>query len=176
VSSITTALVLRDDGGSEHTFFVDNTSALPAGLVPGMRVNVQFEPLKGGRAHLISVGTSYAMDASQVEGPPQERGAATPRPSAEPTNPPAQAIAVSTSGLGDSAGLPNREPARSGPRPHGSPSTPSRLAVSASLPNHEPVPSDPPPDHSPSALPNVLMTATLLVGAAIAFWWGRRAL
>jgi hypothetical protein len=148
VSSITTALVLRDDGGSDHTFFVDNTSALPAGLVPGTRVNVKFEVLKGGRAHLISVGTSYAMDASQGDGQPQESSAATPRPSAEPMDPPAKATALSSSGLSESASWPNRDPVRGDPRPHDSGST----------------------------LPNVLATVTLSLGAAVAFWWARRAL
>jgi hypothetical protein len=147
VSSITTALVLRDNGGSEHTFLVDSTSALPAGLVPGMRVNVKFEVLKGGRPHLISVGTSYAMNVSEVDGQPQESSPVTLRPSAEPRDASARPPALSTFGLADSANRPNIEPAKGEPRPPGS-----------------------------RTLPNVMVTAILSLGAAIALWWARRAL
>jgi hypothetical protein len=116
-----------------------------------MRVNVTFEMLKGGRAHLVSVGTSYAMNVSEVESQPQERNAVTLRPSAEPAEPkdaPTAPAALSTFGLGESSGAPNAEPARS---------EPGRPASTRSL-------------------PNVLVTATLSLGAAIALWWARRAL
>lgn len=70
VSSTTTALVLEDDRGARHQFMVDGSSALPAGLVAGMRVSATFEHLEGGRAHLVSVGTSDTMDSDHLDGQP----------------------------------------------------------------------------------------------------------
>jgi hypothetical protein len=70
VSSTTTALVLEDDRGARHQFRVDGSSALPAGLVAGMRVSATFERLEGGRAHLVSVSTSDTMDSDHLGGQP----------------------------------------------------------------------------------------------------------
>jgi hypothetical protein len=173
VSSITTALVLRDDGGVAHTFSVDSTSALPAGLVPGMRVNVTFEVLKGGGAHLVSVGTSYAMDVSEVESQPQERKAATPRPSAEPKAAPPPTAALSTFGLGESASGPNTRPATSEPaNTEPGKGEPANIQSAKS----EPTNTEPPRPAATPSLQNVLVIATLLLGAGMALWWARSAL
>ena len=168
VSSITTALVVRDDAGVAHTFFVDSTSALPGGLVPGMRVNVTFEALEGGRAHLVSVGTSYAMNVSEVESQPQEPPAVTPRPSAEPKHASTMPAALSTFGLGESTSGPNTEAVKRAP---------AQTAPLQSEPvKSEPVGSEPGPSGTASTLPNMLVTVTLSLGAAIAIWYARRTL
>lgn len=80
VSSTTTALVLEDDRGARHQFMVDGSSALPAGLVAGMRVSVTFERLEGGRAHLVSVGTSDTMDSDHLDGQPVSSAGALEAP------------------------------------------------------------------------------------------------
>ena len=176
MSSITTALVLRDDAGVAHTFFVDSTSALPGGLVPGMRVNVTYEALEGGRAHLISVGTSYAMNVSEVEGEPQEPPAVTPRPSAEPKRASTMPAALSTFGLSEAASGPSTEAVKRGPVQRAPvKSEPVRSVPVRSVPvKSEPVKSEPGLSGTASTLPNMLVTATLSLGAAIAIWYARR--
>jgi hypothetical protein len=76
VSATTSLLVLDDDRGVRRQFTVDGSSGLPAGLVAGMRISVTFELLEGGRAHLVSVGTSDTMDSDRLDDPPpSSRGA-----------------------------------------------------------------------------------------------------
>jgi hypothetical protein len=73
VSSSTNSIVIKTDTGVESTYVVDGTTALPAEMKPGDRINVEYRLLDGGAYHAarVTLGTetvapSEASAASAV--------------------------------------------------------------------------------------------------------------
>ena len=62
VSSSTTSIVIKTDTGVESTYVVDGTTALPAEMKPGDRVNLEYHLLDGGAYHAsrVTLGTEPA--------------------------------------------------------------------------------------------------------------------
>jgi hypothetical protein len=79
------ALVVRADDGTLVPFRLDNESTVPAGLVPGTRVTVRYEPLEAG----------YRVDSVGIPRIPSDPDATTePPPEATPAPAPPEAPAT----------------------------------------------------------------------------------
>jgi len=88
VSMDGTSLVVRADNGTLVPFRLDNESTVPAGLVPGTRVTVRYEPLEAGyRVDTVGIPRIPSDPDATTEPPPEVTPAtleATPTPSPEP--------------------------------------------------------------------------------------------
>lgn len=80
ISADATAFIVRADNGAIVTFYVDNASSIPAGLVPGSRVTVRYDALGGNRYRVASVGIPRIPfdPGSTTEPPPQPPEATLP--------------------------------------------------------------------------------------------------
>jgi hypothetical protein len=111
-------LVVRADDGSLVPFRLDNESMVPAGLVPGTRVTVRYEPLEAGyRVDSVGIPRIPSDPGATTEPPPE----ATPPPapsetSATPSPEAAESALESPVTRGESVAATQRSPARR-PRP-----------------------------------------------------------
>jgi len=115
------SLRIRPDEGSVMTFVVDDSSALPTGLVAGTRVSVRYETREGGGRRLLTVSLAEGASA-----PPQEN--ATPDSPATPAAPDSNAaLALEAPAHGAAAALATDLVA---PQPHEASSTPTTAPTS----------------------------------------------
>lgn len=83
LSSTGAWLEIRSDDGGKRTFEVDQRSLVPAGMVAGTRVKVEYYALERGRYHAIKL--TLAGASTEPFRPPSPSPSPTPSPTPTPT-------------------------------------------------------------------------------------------
>jgi hypothetical protein len=114
VSMDGTMLVVRTDDGTLVPFRLDNESTVPAGLVPGTRVTVRYEPLEAGyRVDSVGIPRIPSDPDATTEPPPEATPAPTsPETSATPSPEPAESTLESPVMRAERVATTQRTPAR----------------------------------------------------------------
>ena len=118
-------LVLRADNGTLVSFAIEEPAAVPAGLVPGMRITVRYQAAEGEPHRLVGVKiASGPIEGGSTTDPPAQRSSSAtvveqpaPPPPTETTPraataPPQAAVAVTTQASQASAEPRAAEPAQ----------------------------------------------------------------